>query len=97
MEAGQYMEGEALVAGFGRDVFSDGQKVWKACREGGSSRVAIWVVGVVEERPSCSCWMISVGISLVEGGEVRVGKVVSLDDFVLSGVWHCGVVGVVRL
>ena len=96
MEAGQYMEGKALVAGFGRDVFSDGQEVWKACREGGSSRVSIWVVRVVEERPCCSCVMIGMSISLVEGSEVRVCKVVSLDDFVLSGFWHCGVVGMVR-
>ena len=96
MEAGQDVEGKALVAGFGRDVFSDGKEVRKACREGGCSRVAIGVVGVVEERPCSSCVMVVMRISLMEGSEVRVCKVVSLDDFVLSGFWHCGVVGMVR-
>ena len=76
-------------------MFSDGKEVRKACGEGGGSRVAIWVVGVVEERPCSSYVMVVMSVSLVEGSEVRVCKVVSLDDFVLGGFWHCGVVGMV--
>ncbi len=66
MKAGQDVEGKAVVAGFGWDMFSDGKEVGEACREGGCSRVlAVGVVRVVEERPCSFCVMIGISISLV--------------------------------